>query len=377
MVHMKKYLGFVLVVVLASALALGGCAAQPTPPAQKPTAPSTTPAPAKVIELKLGHHNPPTGRTTVKYIDAWAKKVEAATNGQVKITSYPAEALFKSKDAFDATIGGVTDIAWSQLGNYPGVFWPSTVLEQPFLSLTSGKIDGKERSGGAVNSRIIQELYDTLPEMQAEWKNVKLLFIHCSDPFVLFTSKKQVKNINDLKGLKLRELAGSKTEMWKLLGAVPSNVAMPETYEAVDKGVLDGASLPWAAMATYKLYEVTRYWGVGTSSGEYFMMMNNEKWNSLPPDIQKAIMSVSGVAGAEFAGDAGWGNDVREELLAAAEKAGKPMQKVDLDAGEYDKWKEIAGKPLWDKWVSDLKAKNIDGQKILSAAQDLLKKYGP
>jgi TRAP-type C4-dicarboxylate transport system substrate-binding protein len=374
---MKKFLGLVLVIMVITSLIVG-CSPQPTTPKTAPP-PSTQPpvAPEKVIELKLGHHNPPNGRTTVKYIDVWAKKVEEATKGKVKITTFPAEALFKSKDAFDATIGGIADIAWSQLGNYPGQFKTTTVLELPFLSLDSGKIDGKQRSGGAVNSRIIQELYDTLPEIQDEWKQVKLLTIHCSDPFVLFTSKRQVKNINDLKGLKLRELAGTRTDMWKMLGAVPANVALPETYESVDKGVLDGVSLPWAAIATYKLYEVVKYWGVGTSSGEYFMMMNLDKWNSLPADIQKAIMSVSGVTGAEFAGDAGWGFEVREELLAAAEKAGKPMQKVDLDPGEYDRWKDIAGKPLWDKWVSDLKAKNIDGQKILDAALGLLKKYSP
>jgi TRAP-type C4-dicarboxylate transport system substrate-binding protein len=376
---MRNHLLLVVAVMVISALVLGGCAAQPAP-APKPTpspTPVPSPTPAQVIQLKLGHHNPPNGRTTVKYINVWAQKVEAATNGRVKITLFPAESLFKSMEAIEATNGGIADIAWSQVGNFPGRFDLTNVLALPFLSLESGKIDGKPRSGAAVNSHIVQELYETTPEIQAEWKDVKLLFVHASDPFVLFTSKKQIKNQNDLKGLKIRDLSGPPSDMWKLLGAVPALLAAPDIYEAVDKGVLDGNSCPWAMMATYKLYEVLKYQSVGTCSGEYFMMMNNDKFNSLPADIQKAITSVSGIAGAEFGGDSGWGDEVSQELLATAQKAGKPIEKIALDAGELDKWKEIAGKPIWNDWVAKMKAKNLNGQKVIDAAQVLLKKYAP
>ena len=88
-------------------------------------------------------------------------------------------------------------------------------------------------------------------------------------------------------------------------------------------------------------------------------------------------MSVSGIFGAEFAGDGGWGFEVKDELMALVEKAGRKIEKVDLPAGEYDKWKEIAGKPVLDKWVADMKAKGRNGQKVLDATLNLLKKYSP
>ena len=47
----------------------------------------------KPIELKFAHHNPPNGRTTVKFLDAWMRMAEKATNGKVKIVSYPAQSL--------------------------------------------------------------------------------------------------------------------------------------------------------------------------------------------------------------------------------------------------------------------------------------------
>jgi TRAP-type C4-dicarboxylate transport system substrate-binding protein len=337
---------------------------------------SVAPSPAQVIELRFGHQNPPKGRTTEKFLNVWAKKVEEATKGRVKITMYPAESLFKAREALEATRGGITDINWTIIGYYTGRFPLSSVMALPFLNLSSGRIGGKVRSGGAVNSHIMQELYETVPEIQAEWKDVKVLMLNCTDPYLIFTAKKPVRNGNDLKGLKLRELGGPPAEMWKLLGATPVLLGMPEVYESASKGVIDGANIPWAAIATYKFYEVFKYWtNVGTTASPQMTIMNLAKWNSLPKDIQDQIMSVSGIYGAEFAGDEGWGSDVGEEILAAAQKAGHKMEKVELDKGEYEKWLEIAGKPIWNSWVKDMNAKGLNGQKVLDKTLELLKKY--
>ncbi len=371
---MKKLFLVILVAVMTISLILIGCAPAPSP---KPSpAPAPAPAPEKVIELKFGHQNPPTGHTTVKYLDPWAKKVEEACKGKVKITTYPAESLFKAREVIEATVGGVADIAWVQVGYFAASFPLTSVMSLPFLCLDSGKIDGKERSGGAVNSHILQELYETFPEVQAEWKNVKCLFVHCTDPYKLFTTKKPVRTMDDLRGLKLRELAGPPTEMWKLLGASPMMLPAPDIYEAASKGVIDGNNAPWAMVATYKLFEVFKYWTAApTSAGQFAIIMNAGTWNKLPPDVQKAIMSVSGYSGAQFAGDGGWGFEARDIVLEAAKKAGYTLEKIDVTPAEFAKWKEIAGKPLWDKWVKDMEAKGLPGQKVLDKTLSLLDKY--
>jgi TRAP-type C4-dicarboxylate transport system substrate-binding protein len=164
--------------------------------------------------------------------------------------------------------------------------------------------------------------------------------------------------------------------MWKTLGASPLLLAMPDVYDAAQKGVIDGGNLPWAAMSTYKFYEVMKYYTEApTTASPQFVIMNKDTWNGLPKDVQDAIMSVSGIPGAEFSGDSGWGADVKIELLAAAQKAGANLQQVPLDAGEFDKWKQIAGKPIWDKWVADMNAKGLAGQKVLDATLSLINKY--
>jgi hypothetical protein len=51
------------------------------------------------------------------------------------------------------------------------------------------------------------------------------------------------------------------------------------------------------------------------------------------------------------------------------------MEKVVTDKGEYEKWVEIAGKPIWNNWVKDMKTKGLNGQKVLDRTIELLKKY--
>lgn len=367
----------VALIVLMTLAVLGGCSTQP--PATKPApTPTTAPATTSVIELKYGHHDSPAARTTAKYHNLWIKKVEEATKGRVKITQYPAESLFKLLEGVEATIAGTTDICWTVPGTFGQRFALTLVMALPFLALSSGKFDGKIRSSGFTNGHIMQELYDTLPELQAEWKELKVLILNCTQTNHLFTTKKPVRNTNDLKGLKIREAGGYNVEMWKLLGGSPVAMAMPEVYESLSKGVLDGMNTSWTGIAASKAYEVLKYYtDVATTATPIALFMNLDKWNKLPPDIQTAIMSVSGIAGAEMVGDSTWGFDSKDDILAAAKKGGNNMEGIPLDAGEYDKWKQIAGKPLWDKWVVEMKSKGLNGQKVLDAAINLVKKYSP
>jgi TRAP-type C4-dicarboxylate transport system substrate-binding protein len=320
----------------------------------------------KPIVLKCAHQNPPKGRTTVKLIDPYMRKVEEATNGRVKIVSYPAQSLAKAKEMVTAIEGGIADMAWSPLGYFTGRFPLSTVIELPFMALSSAE----------KNSQVLQELYETTPEMQKEFSSVKVLFLHTSSPYFIATSKTPVRNLDDIKGLKLRVMGAYPIKASKLLGLSPLFMPMPGVYEAGEKGVLDGSILPWAAVATFNLFEVFHYWtNVDLWIAHFIYMMNLDKWNSLPPDIQKAIMSVSGMNGAGWGGNAGFGPDVQDDTMAKARKAGQKFERVSLDPGELEKWKKIAGEPIWDEWVKEMEKKGLPGQKVFDKARRLIKKY--
>lgn len=320
----------------------------------------------KPIVLKFAHQNPPKGRTTVQIIDNYINRVTEATKGRIKFEVYPSESLIKAKEMVTGIESGVADMGWTPLGYFTGRFPLTTVSMLPFMALDTG---GK-------NSMVLQALFDTVPEIQREFRSVKVLSLHASDAYHFATSKKPVSSLDDLKGLKLRIMGAYPIKASKLLGLSPLFMPMPAVYEAGEKGVLDGAALPWAAVATFNLFEVFPYWtDADLWSSPFMIFMNKSKWESLPKDIQKAIESVSGMNTAKILGDAGWGPGVKDETLAMAKKAGKPLTRVTLAPGELEKWHKIAGEPVWDTWVKEMNQKGLPGSRVFDAARQLMKKY--
>ncbi len=320
----------------------------------------------KPITLKFAHQNPPKGRTTVKLIDAYINKVREVTKGRLEIVVYPAQSLIKAKEMVTGIETGVADMAWTPLGYFTGRFPLTTVTMLPFMALDTG---GK-------NSLVLQELFETIPEVKREYRSVKMLSLHASDAYHVFTSKRPVRTLEDIKGLKLRIMGAYPIMASKRLGLSPLFMPMPGVYEAGEKGVLDGAALPWAAVATFNLFEVYPYWtNVDLWSAPFMIFMNKDKWDSLPKDIQEAIESVSNMNAARWLGDAAWGPVVKDETLAKAEKAGKKLEMISLAPGELEKWKAIAGPPVWDSWVEEMNKKGLPGKKVLDAAEKLMKKY--
>ena len=147
------------------------------------------------------------------------------------------------------------------------------------------------------------KLYERFPEIQNEYKDVHVLTVWASSPYFLITTKKQVKTMEDLKGMKIRVVGGPPTQQMKALGAVPVLIPMPDTYQALDKGVIDGMGNAWEAIYAFKLYEIVKYYTMIPLTASYFTLsMNKQKWESLPKDIQHAMMSVGGLEGREVLG---------------------------------------------------------------------------
>jgi TRAP-type C4-dicarboxylate transport system substrate-binding protein len=398
---MKKSLVILVAILVIASIVLAGCASQPTtapttsaaPVTSKPAAtsaapttsapapattaaPATAAAPAQVVEMRFSHHNPPQGWTTTQFINPWGKKVEAATNGAVKITMFPAQSIAAIADNYDATINNLAQLTWIPTSPYQGRFSLSEVISLPFLALPSGTINGKKVGPAAVNSYILEELYETVPEIQKQWEQTKVLFLHTTDSFFI-VSKKPVKSLADVKGMKIVVLGSGPTlEMWGKLGASPLYMPAPSVYEAGQKGVVDAVATNWANLGTYRYNEVFPYGTDMTSFVTMFgLVMNKETWNKLSPEVQKQVMSVSGQAGAEFASNTAFGADAQNDVMNNIKKAGSSLTMGQLDPGEQDKMKTLAGKPVWDKWVADMKARNLAADKVLDAALKLVDKY--
>src|SRR6267378_3110325 len=189
---------------------------------------------AQQIKLTFADQNSPAGWGPSHALTPWVKQVEEATKGRVKLEVFPSQTLIKGIDMWKGISSGIADIGWCVQGYWPEQTPLSDVMSLPFLPIKTAE----------QGSEVIWKLYEKFPSIQKEYGEIQPLVLHTTSPNFLITanSKKLVKTIEDLKGLKIRTLGGPPIEMAKALGASPGVLPMPDMYQALDKGVFDGAA---------------------------------------------------------------------------------------------------------------------------------------
>ena len=324
-----------------------------------------TPSLSQVIKLTLADQNPATGWGPTHALAPWAKKVEEATKNRVKIDIYYAQTLVKGPDIWNAVKTGVADIGWCFHGYWPEMTPLYDVITLPSLPFKTGE-EGSEA---------LWKLYLKFPAIQREFKDVHVLQLWASPPRFLITSKKQVKTIEDLKGMKIRVPGGPATEEMRALGAVPVLIPMPDNYQSLDKGVIDGMDTSWDATYSFRLYEVVKYYTFASLSSTHFSMaMNKLKWESLPKDIQEAITSVCGIEGSKFFGR-NWYDTAESFVTDHIKKEGYQMIKYTLPPEEAERWRKVGAEPIWKEWVKKMESKGRpEAQQVLNALLDMFKK---
>ena len=303
------------------------------------------------FRLKFAHHNPPGAFLNVYGTDVWAKNIETRTNGRVKIDLYPAQMLGRATDTYDNVINGIAEIGWTYLAYQPGRYPLSEIVMLPMLGLDTASIA----------SKLIWDLYANTPYLKKEYEQVKLLTLNTHDGNPI-GSTKPIRTIADLAGKKLRVSGGPLSPFMQSLGATPMAMPSVDTYQAAEKGVIDGAVLVYEAIQMQNLQEVLKhYLEANVSSGAFALFMNKQVWDSLPPDIQKIFDEESGDKASQLIGKGGC-DDHKEKLKDDIRKAGG--QFYQLDAAEFAKWQEKA-KPVWDQWAADLEAKGLPAKAAL------------
>ena len=317
----------------------------------------------QTITLRLHQFLPPQAVIPAKAIIPWAKKVEAESNGRIKIQAFHAMQMGGSPpQRFDQARDGVADITWTVLGYTPGRFNKSEAFELPFMC--SG---GPERCSGAFHEYVEKNAAD-------EFKSVKLLAAHTHGPG-LFHTKQPVTGLESLRGMKIRGGSRIINNMLVKLGATPVGMPVPAVTEALSKGVIDGATVPWEVAPSIKISELvknhTSFAGKdGLYTQTFALVMNRAAYDKLPADLKKVIDANSGITLAAAFGRAMDEGD--KEGLAIARKAGNNL--VALDAAESQRWRRTASVVESD-WVTEMKGKGIDGAKLVSEARALVAKH--
>lgn len=358
---MKKLILTMLLLVLTASLIIAGCA-QPAPaPSPSPSpAPAPTPAAPKVIELSFAHHEPPVS-PSAKIYQEWADKIGAQTQGRVKITVYPAEGLAKLRDVWASVTGGVADIGLTVLAEEGKHLQLSNVMKQSSALVPDG----------LPALKIWDELWNKFPEIQAEYKDVKMLFYFVTSAPGIHTIDKQVRVPNDVKGMKIVcPPGGAEIEFMRLSGATPIAQPAPEWFTALERKMAEGLMAPNAAMQIFGTADLFKY-HVYPSYGPnmLYTVMNMSKWNSLPPDIQKVFMDLTASTNEQLTNQkAGEDKQISERL----KKEGRVF--IDLKPEERNLWNAAVASAA-DKWIKDTEAVGKPAGKVYEETLKLSKKY--
>jgi TRAP-type C4-dicarboxylate transport system substrate-binding protein len=149
---------------------------------------------------------------------------------------------------------------------------------------------------------------------------------------------------------------------------------MPQVPEALSKGVIDGALMPWEVVPAMKVQELVKYHSETDPSQPaiyttvFAFVMNRTKYDSLPADLKKVIDSNSGIELSARVGK------VFAEADAQGRKAaeGNPINVI--PAAEIEKWKKAAH-PVVDGWIREVDDRGADGTALLEAARALIAKH--
>lgn len=212
----------------------------------------------------------------------FCKEIEKRSNGRVEITFYAGGTLTSATKIFQGVISGISDIGMSNISYNRGRFPVLELLDLP-LGFPSGY----------VNTHVVNDFTDKFTPKELE--KVHVLYMHACGPNVLYTVKKPVRALEDLAGLKIG-CRGRIADITKALGGTPVGTDIADYYEGMTRGVIDGAFNPMNTLKDWKLGEIVKYattpWKVG-SMYTFYVVMNKEKWNSLPEDIKKVFNEVS------------------------------------------------------------------------------------
>lgn len=322
-----------------------------------------TAALAQEIKLTFADQNSATGWGPTKALYPWVKQVEEATKGRVKLQVYPSQTLIKGIDMWKAAAAGTIDIGWCVQS-----YWPDNTPLSDVISLPGLPFKTAEKT-----SEVLWKLYEKFPAIQAEYKQVQPLALYTATPFFIISSKKVVKTLEDVKGLKVRIVGGPSTEHAKALGIVPTPMPMPDVYQALDKGVIDAAGVPWEAVHAFRLYEVGKYVTLAPLATVYFSICaNRAKMASLPADVREQIMSVGGLKGSMF-----WGKNFFDTAEAGVyddlKKADRQIEKFEIAGAERDRWVKAA-EPVHEEWVKRMEGKgHKEAREILETTIAMLK----
>jgi TRAP-type C4-dicarboxylate transport system substrate-binding protein len=319
---------------------------------------SVAPAPS-AAEMTLTYSNffPPT-HVQSQLAESWCKEVEKRTEGRIKVQYFAGQTLTKAKQTYDSVVDGIADVGLSVLAYTQGRFPVMSAIDLPF-----------GYPSGVVATAVANDLYNELKPK--EFEDTQVMYFHAHGPGFVHTREKAVRKLEDMKGLKIRS-TGMSADVVKALGGTPVPMPMPDAYQSLQKGVVDGSAYPMETNKGWKMAEVVDYATIAYPAAyttNFFVVMNKNKWDSIDPKDQKIIEEIN-KEWAKKTGEAWDSSDAEGKEYFLAQKGNEI---IELDDAESARWGEAVA-PLIEEYTKKISEQGADGQKVVDTIRSSLQK---
>lgn len=290
--------------------------------------------------LKFADQNAENSWGATHGIKPWLKQLEEASQGAIAIDLYANQSLAKGSQSWSATRKGIADMSWNAMAMYPGMNPLAEAITLP----------GLPYSTPMETSAVLWDMYEKFPALAAPYKDNKILALFTSDMFNLVTVK-PVRTLEDLKGMKIRTVAGPLVHALEALGAVPVVIPMPDVYLGLQRGTIDGTLASWEPYNGFRFYEVAKHVITNAPFGVSFftVAMNKKAYDRLPPAGKAAIDANSGKSASVWLAEhfSFSSRQVRDDLRAR----GVDIDTYELPPAELARWVEAGAHPVWTQWT--------------------------
>ena len=305
------------------------------------------------VKLSYANFPPPVTFPCVQ-MERWKTEVEKRTNGKVVINTFPGSTLLGPKDMMDGVIAGTADIGNLCQAYQPGRFVLSNATALP-LGIPNAR----------VGSLVLWDLYQKYNF--EPFNKVKVLTMFTTAPSNIM-SRVPIRNLDDIQGVSLRASGGA-AQILKIWGANQIGMPMSATPEALQKGTVQGLFSSLEVMKDFKFAELCKYVTMtDTPIYPFAVVMNMDKWNSLPKDVQK-VMEDLGREQAEWTGV--YMDRIAKESVAWSKSNQGVEFIVPADRAQWDKKLE----PIVDQWIAKKEKEGYPAKEIVADIRELIKKY--
>ena len=319
---------------------------------------AATVATAQEVTLRFQHFVSPNSANPTHFMEPWARKVEADSNGRIKVEIYPFMQLGgKAPAMYDLIRDGAVDGGWVIPGYQPGRFPEAEAMELPFMVTKSAE----EASRAAY--------IFTQKHLMDDFADVHVIAAHMHGRGLVHKKGPAVESVSDFDGLKLRGPSRPATLLLDKLGATPIGMPVPAFPEALARGVVDGGVITWEMSPSLKLDELTDSHtdvaGENSLYNLYFIWaMNKDRYESLPDDLKAVIDANSGLMASAWAGRAHDTGDAtgRQVMSDAGNQIATLSDSVTAEI-------QTLGAEVTAEWIAEMTERGLDGAGLVADAQ--------